>query len=250
MAAYYSAMAAFYFAMAAFYSAMAAFYITMAAFYINMAALLYIEHSWKLCSPKVSSPVFWLTRADPPIFPRCFHLTMASMIDQPASKKDKLATIRKNQPHSKKAKLDTITTRKEHCRFSMEETEGAVITSTLAMQECGPAPDKLAPRYDGPGHPRPVWLLCHGAHLCHARVLDPVQNTVPSPATLHSLAKVPTMEDLHSFGCLTPKEHCRFSKEKTEGERKKERKNEWPRQFPAWLIYPAQAVTCSVLVYS
>ena len=61
---------------------------------------------------------------------------------------------------------------------------------------------------------------------------------------------VPTMEDLHSFGCLTPKKHCRFSKEKTEGERKKERKNEWPRQFPAWPDISSQAVTCSVLVYS
>jgi len=116
-----SGMAAFYFAMAAFYSAMAAFYITMAAFYINMAALLYIEHSRKLCSPKVSSSILLVTRTDPHIFPRCLHLTMVSVKDQPASMKNK---------------LNNITTRKERCRFSKEETEGAVITN---------APDKLVP---------------------------------------------------------------------------------------------------------
>ena len=101
-------------------------------------------------------------------------------------------------------------------------------------------------------------------------MLDPVQNTVPNPATLSTIAKVPTVEDPHSlsclphkehcrfflnreetererledlfsFSCLPPKEHCRFflNREETEGERKKERENEWPRQFPACLIYPA-----------
>ena len=79
----------------------------------------------------------------------------------------------------------------------------------------------------------PVQNTVPSPAMLHTRAkMDPVLDTVPNPVTLHTLTKVPTMEDLYSFGCLTPKEHCRFSKEKTEGERKKERKNEWPRQFP------------------
>ena len=76
--------------------------------------------------------------------------------------------------------------------------------------------------------------------------MDPMLDTVSDPATLHTLAKVPTMEDLHSFGCLTPKEHRRFSEEKTEGERK-ERENEWPRQFPAWP--DISSPSCNLVLY-
>ena len=81
----------------------------------------------------------------------------------------------------------------------------------------------------------------------HTRVtLDPVLDTVPNPAALHTLAKILTLKDLFSFGCLTPKEHCRFSTEKTEGERKKEReRRERSKGAPvtSLALYPAQAVT-------
>ena len=156
MAAYYSAMAVFYAAMAAYYTVMTtlyivmtalyivvtAFYIVMTAFYTAMAGLHSTEHSRKLCSPKVSSPVFLLTRTDPPTLdpPNDGHQKTAHPM------KDKLAIPTLLKVDSTSATmLDPITTRKEHCRFSMEETERAVTTSTLAKHKCAPAPDKLVP---------------------------------------------------------------------------------------------------------
>ena len=50
--------------------------------------------------------------------------------------------------------------------------------------------------------------------MLHTRaMLVPVLDvdTVPSQAMLHTRAKVLTMQDLYSFSCLPPKEHCRFS---------------------------------------
>ena len=144
MAALYTVVAALYIALPAFYFPIAALYFTMATLYTAMA-IYYLEHSRKLCSHKVSSTALVLTRADPPIFPRCPHLKMVSYKDQPVSKKNK---------------LDNIATRKEHCRFSKEETEGAVTTS---------APDKLVPFTMVPAirdpsmpwcTPVPCWTLC------------------------------------------------------------------------------------------
>ena len=229
-------------AMAAFYTAMAAFYFAMATFYTAMATFYNIEHSRKLCSQKVSSPVFRVTRTDPHIFSRCPHLTMVSRNDQPTSKKDKLATIRMNQPHSKKDKLATIL----DPHYAMLDP---VLHTVPTKPGCTPMPcwtpccTRSPPShaahlcYAGPraGHcPQP----CHAAHPCLAGTRA---GHCPDQATLHTLAKVLTMEDLFSFSCLPPKEHCRFflNREETEGERKKERENEWPRQFPACLIYPA-----------
>ena len=224
---------------------MAAYYYTMATFYTAMATFYNIEHSRKLCSQKVSSPVFRVTRTDPHIFSRCPHLTMISRNDQPASKKDKLATIRMNQPHSKKDKLATILDRHD---------------ATLDP--------------DGPGHPRPVWLLCHDAHLYHARVPDPVQNTVPipamlhtrakmdpvldtvpDPATLHTLAKVPTMEDLHSFASAAslPRSTAASQRRRQRGRGRRRGRTSGPaRSYNDHSIQPCAAVhyCVCVLVYS
>ena len=46
---------------------------------------------------------------------------------------------------------------------------------------------------------------------------------------MHTLAKVPAIEDLPSFSCLYLKEHCCFSNEETERERKKEEAREEAR---------------------
>ena len=54
--------------MAAFHIAVTAFYSKKATFYTAMATPHSIEHSRKLCSRKVSSPVLLLTRAYPLTF--------------------------------------------------------------------------------------------------------------------------------------------------------------------------------------
>ena len=81
-------MAALYIVMAALYTAMTAFYKTMATFYTAMATSHSLEHSRKLCSPKVSSTNVSLNRTDPPTLDT--HVKMATM-KKPIPMKDKLA---------------------------------------------------------------------------------------------------------------------------------------------------------------
>ena len=58
----------------------------------------------------------------------------------------------------------------------------------------------------------PVLETVPSQAMLHTRaMLVPVLDTVPGQAMLHTRAKVLTMQDLHSFSCLPPKEHCRFS---------------------------------------
>ena len=64
----------------------------------------------------------------------CPHLTMATMSDQPKLLKDKLVTY--DLDNISAAKLDMISALKELCRFPFEETERALITSTLAQLIC------------------------------------------------------------------------------------------------------------------
>ena len=113
------------------------------------------------------------------------------------------------------AKPDGITFFKEHCCVSKEKTEKTMIPPALAQLKCASALYELVTLT------RPVYAMLHtcamldpvqntvpSPAMLHTRAkMDPVLDTVPDPATLHTLAKVPTMEDLHSFSCLTPKEH-------------------------------------------
>ena len=220
MAAYYSAMAVFYAAMAAYYTVMTAlyivmtalyivvtaFYIVMTAFYTAMAGLHSTEHSRKLCSPKVSSPVFLLTRTDPPTLdpPNDGHQKTAHPM------KDKLAIPTLLKVDSTSATmLDPITTRKEHCRFSMEETERAVTTSTLAKHKCAPAPDKLVPLtmvpailnlYNELATSNPDYAMLHIRAL-----LAPMPHTVPTkPCCTPMLCWTPCWTLSPAKPCCTP----------------------------------------------
>ena len=179
--------------MAAFHIAMTAFYSMTVTFYTAMAASHSVEHSRKLCSIKVSSPVSLLTRADPPTFPRCSHLTMISRKDQPASNKDKLATTMKDQPASQKDKLANQAML--HTRAMLVPVLHTVPNQAM-MHTCAMLD--------------PVQNIVPNPAQLHTRAMrDPVLDTVPNPATLHTLGKVLIMEDdLHSFNCLPLMKHC------------------------------------------
>ena len=104
---------------------------------------------------------------------------MVSSKHLPASKKDKLATIKKDKLVNQ-AMLHTSAT-------------------LVPVLHTVPNQAMLDPVQDTVSNP---------AMLHTSPKMDPVQDTVPNPATLHTLAKALIMEDLHSFSCLPLMKHC------------------------------------------